>query len=122
MPLVAKKRSRIPGSFKLIAVVALHMNWPAAQETCVDKSSHAPCRMPKLIIMPGGYLKSSFARECNQSSGFVLVERERLLDIDVTSKFQAELRNGEMAVWGRSDVDDVWSGTSEEFGQVVVVV
>ena len=66
---VAKKRARIPGPSKLIAVITLHVHRPAAQKAALDQSSHASRHMPELIIMPRGYLEPPLVRERDQLSG-----------------------------------------------------
>src|SRR5207245_11545045 len=104
MSLVAEKRSGVPGSSKLIAVMTLHMDWAAAQEAALNKGSHAPCRMPELIIMPCRYLSPAVVRERNQSSSVLLAGCERLLHIHVTSPFETKLRNILIGFGRRCDV------------------
>src|SRR6266566_2805039 len=65
MSLVAKQRSRVPGSTELIAVITLHMYRPAAQEAALDESSHASRCMSELIVMPYSYLEPLFIRKSN---------------------------------------------------------
>ena len=70
--------------------------------------------MPELIIVPRGHLESPFVRESDEFSSLLLVNRERLLDIDVTSVFQTMLCNMEMALWWRRDMDHVWPGLAQK--------
>src|SRR6266704_3186959 len=65
MSLVAKQRSRVPGSTELIAVIILHMYRPAAQEAALDESSHASRCMSELIVMPYSYFEPLFIRKSN---------------------------------------------------------
>src|SRR5260370_16784619 len=115
MSLVTKKRSRVPGSSKLIAVMTLHMDRAAAQEAALNKGSHAPCCMPELIVMPYGYLSLAVVGERDQSSSVLLVECEGLLHIDVTSPFETKLRNIVMGFGRRCYVNDSWSRFIQHF-------
>ena len=95
------------------------MDWSVAQEATLRKGSQASRSRPELIIVARGYLQAFFVCECNQPSSLVLVNGERLLNIDVTSAFQATSSNFEMTLRRRRNVDNVWPGFIQELVQVV---
>src|SRR5438046_2852046 len=121
MSLVAKERPSIRGSSKLVAVVTLHMDRGAAQETALDESPHTTSDMAELVIMSRGYLEASLVRQGDQSSSLSLVECKRFLHINVASPFQTSLGNIEMAFGGCCDVNDVRSGFTQKCGQVAEI-
>ena len=105
MLLVAEKRSRIPGPSELIAVVALHVDRRAAQKAAPDQRTHAARRVAELVVMSRGDLEALVVGQCDQTSGVVLVERERLLHINMAARFQAAPGDLEMALRRRGDVN-----------------
>ena len=108
--LVTEQRFGINTSSKLIAVIAFHMHGSTAEEPALDQSSQAACDMAELIIVSHRYFPPSFVCERNQLSGFLLIEGERLLHINMASPFQTELGGIEMASRRGGDVHHVWPG------------
>src|SRR5215469_213749 len=116
--LVGQKRCCIRAASESVTEVAFHVHWPAAQEPALDKSSHASRHMRELTVMAGGDLEVSLLRQCDQSRGFFRIEREWLLDVNVTSRFETEARNIEMACWRGCDMDNVRPCFPEKIPQV----
>src|SRR5438046_10228966 len=110
MILVAKNSPCVSRLRQLITVIALHVDWCAAQETAMNQGSHVSCCVSGLVVVPYGYVATPSIRDRDQRSGLLLLDRERLLDIDVTPGFQPELCNIKMALWRRCDMNNVWLG------------
>src|SRR5213594_55178 len=110
MSLVAKKRSRITGLAEVIAIITFHVHRNAAQVAALDEGSHASRDVAELIIMSYGQLEPLRMGERNESLRLRLVERERLLHVNVASLLQARPRKIVMALRRRRDVNYVWSG------------
>src|SRR5207245_9436184 len=121
MLLVAKKRPRITGLSKVIAVVTFHVYRNPAQVATLDERSHAYRHVTELVVMSYGQLESLVIGECNKYLGFFCVECEWFLHIDVASPFQTKPRNIEMAFRRCRDVNNVWAGVTQKFSQVAVI-
>src|SRR2546427_724657 len=121
MLLVAKKRPRITGLSKVIAVVTFHVYRNPAQVATLDERSHASRHVTELVVMSYGQLESLLIGECHKYLGLFCVECEWFLHIDVASLFQAKPRNIEMAFRRCRDVNNVWAGVTQKFSQVAVI-
>src|SRR6267378_6938587 len=118
MSLVGEERRGVSGAPKLVAVVALHVYRAGTQKAGLDQRSHASRSVPELIVVPDGDLQRALVPERQQAAGLLFVDRERLLDIDVASPLEAELRDVEMSIGRRRDVNDIGSSFGEELCQV----
>src|SRR5258705_5979560 len=112
---ISEKCSGIAPSSDFITIITFHMYRAITQITASDQLSHTSCNMAELIVMPYGQLQFLFICKCNQSSRLIQINCKWLLHIDVTSPFQATLRNREMAFWRRSDVNNIRLAFTQEF-------
>src|SRR5437899_10367805 len=110
MLLVAKKRSRIAGVPKVIAIITFHVHRDPAQVAAVDESSHASGCVAELIIMAYRQLEPFLIGEYYKDLGLFGVERDGFLHIDVASPFQASPRNNELAGRRPRDMNNIWLG------------
>src|SRR2546425_8061222 len=118
MLLVAKKRSRITGLPKVIAVITFHVERDAAQVAALDERSHASRHVAELIVMSCRQLKPLLIGECNKYLGLLCVECDWLLDIDVASALKAQSGKIEMTFRRRGDVDHVGPRVVQDVNQL----
>src|SRR5438445_13438902 len=87
MLLVAKKRSRIAGVPKVIAIITFHVHRDPAQVAAVDESSHASGCVAELIIMAYRQLEPFLIGEYHKDLGLFGVECAGFLHLDLASPF-----------------------------------
>src|SRR5437879_6048100 len=90
MLLVAKKRSRIIGVSKVIAVITLHVGRNAAQVAAFDECSHAACHVTELIVVSRRQLEALVIGQGNKLLSLPLVQCDWFLHVDVTPSFEAK--------------------------------
>ena len=80
------------------------MDGRAAEVAALDQPPHPPRGVCELSVVPRRELQAPAGGKLNQSACFVCVQRERLLNVDVTAILEAQA--GELEVGGgrRRDV------------------